>query len=87
MTPCPKIKLSSVNFELEKFCETLTLKSIDLKNNINEFKIIFKCMSGFTSENGKFIMPIKEKLNYNDSFDRCESEGFSICCDLFWNLF
>ena len=54
---------------------------------INEFKIIFKCMSGFTTANGKFIMPLKEKLSYDDSSNRCESEGFSICCDLFWNLF
>lgn len=44
-------------------------------------------MSGGTTENGKFIKPLQEKLTYGDSSDRCESKGFSIYCDLFWNLF
>ena len=60
----------------------LTLKRFELIS-LNEFKIIFKCMSGFTTANGKFIMPLKEKLSYDDSSNRCESEGFSICCDMF----
>ena len=38
-----------------------------------EFEIIFKCMSGATTENGKFIMPLQEKMSYNDSSDRCNS--------------
>ena len=40
------------------------------------FEIIFKCMSGSTTENGKFIMPLSEKLTYSDSSDRCDSKGF-----------
>ena len=39
-------------------------------------------MSGATTENGKFIKPLQEKLTYGDSSDRCESKGFSINCDL-----
>ena len=46
-----------------------------------DFEIIFKCMSGATTENGKFIMPLKEKLSYDDSLGRCDSEGFAICLD------
>ena len=38
-------------------------------------------MSGATTENGKFIMPLKEKLSYDDSLGRCDSEGFAICLD------
>ena len=37
---------------------------------------MFKCMSGFTTEKGKFIMPLQEKLSYSSSFDRCDSLGF-----------
>ena len=40
------------------------------------FKIMFKCMSGYTTERGKFIMPVQEKLSYDNSFGRCESFGF-----------
>ena len=71
----------------KKLSDTLTLKSIDLQKHDNDFKIIFKCMSGGTTKNGKFIKPLQEKLTYGDSSDRCESKGFSIYCDLFWNLF
>ena len=39
-------------------------------------EIMFKCMSGFTTENGKFIMFLEEKLSYGNSFDRCDSFGF-----------
>ena len=46
-----------------------------------DFEIIFKCMSGTTTDNGKFIMPLKEKLSYDDSSGRCDSEGFAICLD------
>ena len=38
-------------------------------------------MSGTTTDNGKFIMPLKEKLSYDDSSGRCDSEGFAICLD------
>ena len=48
-----------------------------------EFKIVFKCMLGATAENGKFIMPLNEKMSYGDSSDRCESKGFAI---LLWFL-
>ena len=30
-------------------------------------------MSGFTTETGKFIMPVKEKSTYKDSTNRCDS--------------
>jgi len=41
----------------KKLSDTLTLKSIDLQNRDNDFKIIFKCMSGGTTENGKGAPP------------------------------
>ena len=56
----------------------MTFKSDIMEQFKNEFKIIFKCMTGATTDNGKFIMPLEEKLSYDDSFDRCESEGFSL---------
>ena len=34
-------------------------------------------MSGFTTDNGKFIMPLQEKLPYYNSLDRCDSFGFN----------
>ena len=45
--------------------------------NWADFEIMFKCMSGFTTENGKFIMPLKEKLSYENSFDRCDRFGLT----------
>ena len=30
-------------------------------------------MSGETTENGKFIMSLQEKMSYSDSSDRCNS--------------
>ena len=33
-------------------------------------------MSGFTRDNGKFIMALQEKLSYDNSIDRCERLGF-----------
>ena len=56
--------------------------SVNLENLDNDFEIIFKCMSGATTGNGKFIMPLKEKLSYHDSSDRCDSEGFTNGLDL-----
>ena len=41
------------------------------------FQIIFKCMSGSTTENGKFIVPLTEKLTYPKSSDRCDSQGLT----------
>ena len=38
---------------------------------------MLKCMPGFTTENGKFIMPLQEKMSYHSSFDRCHSYGFT----------
>ena len=35
-----------------------------------------KCMSGFTTDNGKFLMPLQEKFSYHDSFKHCDSHGF-----------
>ena len=40
-------------------------------------------MLGETAENGKFIMPLNEKMSYGDSSARCESKGFAI---LLWFL-
>ena len=34
-------------------------------------------MSGFTTEVGKFIMPLEEKLSFENSFDRCDRFGFT----------
>ena len=53
----------------------LSLKSWDLDFGAG-FEIMFKCMSGYTTNNGKFIMPLQEKLTYNNALDRCESFGF-----------
>ena len=41
------------------------------------FQIIFKCMSGSTTENGKFIVSLTEKLTYPKSSDRCDSQGLT----------
>ena len=41
------------------------------------FEIKFKCMKGVTTENGKFLMPLSEKLTHAESIDRCKSQGFS----------
>ena len=34
-------------------------------------------MSGFTTKNGKFMMPLEDKLTYTDSISRCDSLGFT----------
>ena len=39
-------------------------------------------MAGATTEKGKFIMPLKEKLSYDDSVNVCDSKGFTICLDV-----
>ena len=33
-------------------------------------------MSGQTTENGKFIMPLSEKMTYSDAINRCDGQGF-----------
>ena len=43
---------------------------------VEDVKIQFKCMSGFTTETGKFVMPLQEKLSYSNSFDHCDRLGF-----------
>ena len=43
----------------------------------NFFVIMFKCMSGFTIKNGKFVLPLQEKMSYENSPDRCDSFGFT----------
>ena len=53
----------------------LSFKSDGLREELN-FEIRFKCMSGLTTENAKFIMPLKEKMSYEKSFESCESFGF-----------
>ena len=34
-------------------------------------------MSGFTTDNGKYIMPLQEKLSYYNAVDHCDSFGFT----------
>ena len=34
-------------------------------------------MSGFTTQNAKFIKPLEEKMSYDKSFDSCNSFGFT----------
>ena len=46
---------------------------MELNYRWGKFEVMFKCMSGFTTETGKFIMPVKEKLTYKDSINRCDS--------------
>ena len=55
----------------------LSLKSNSLESGMAKFEIMFKCMSGFTTEVGKFIMPLEEKLSFENSFDRCDRFGFT----------
>ena len=55
----------------------MSLKSYDIEFGKADFEIRFKCMSGFTTENAKFIMPLQEKMLYDDSFDSCDSFGFT----------
>ena len=40
------------------------------------FELYLKCMSGQTTENGKFIMPFSEKMSYSDAINRCDGQGF-----------
>ena len=47
-----------------------------MQEGLADFQIMFKCMSGFTTENAKFIMPLEEKMSYDNSVDTCESFGF-----------
>ena len=63
-------------------CHKMTFQSDILQDLDTVFEIIFKCMSGATTKNGKFIMPLKEKLSYHDSSDRCDGKGFAICLDV-----
>lgn len=42
------------------------------------FEIMFKCMTGFTTTNGKFLKPLSEKLTYSKSGGRCERLGLQI---------
>ena len=53
------------------------MKSWAIDDRKAEFEIRFKCMSGFTTENAKFIKPLQEKMSYDDSFDSCDSFGFT----------
>ena len=46
---------------------------MELNYRWGKFEVMFKCMSGFTTETGKFIMPFEEKLTYKDSMNRCDS--------------
>ena len=68
--------------DMKKVCQNMTFQSGIWQNYDIDFEIKFKCMSGATTENGKFIMPLKEKLSYNDSSHRCNSEGFAINLNL-----
>ena len=65
----------SSNFQFNSL--SLALESNDLGDQLADFKIRFKCMSGFTTENAKFIMPLQEKMSYDNAFDSCDSFGFT----------
>ena len=34
-------------------------------------------MSGFVTKNGKYIMPLQDKSSYHNSYDLCDSIGFT----------
>ena len=65
----------SSNFQFN--CLSLALESNDLGDQLADFKIRFKCMSGFTTENAKFIKPLQQKMSYAKSFDNCDGFGFT----------
>ena len=43
--------------------------------NFFGFEIMLKCMLGSTTENGKFIVPLAEKMTYENSENRCTGQG------------
>ena len=53
-------------------------KHLHKRQEVYGFKMMFKCMKGATAENGKFIMPLSEKLTVKDSIERCESRVFTV---------
>ena len=63
-------------FQVTWNSRNLSVKSYDLERGL-DFEIMFKCMSGLTTENAKFIKPLKEKMSYDNSFDSCNSSGFT----------
>ena len=42
------------------------------------FKIMFKCMTGYKTANGKFLKSLSEKLTYSRSGGRCERLGLQV---------
>ena len=82
-----------INFKLFVNNRSLTLESSFLFIG-GDFEIIFKCMSGFTTSKGKFIMPLDKKMSHDDSIQRCNSFGITfysydkhkLCCitDEYW---
>ena len=66
-----------VGIELPERGKNLSFKSRALSDGEADFKIMFKCMSGFTTENDKYILPLQEKLSYKHAFDRCDRFGFT----------
>ena len=42
------------------------------------FKIMFKCMTGYTTANGKFLKSLSEKITYSKSGGRCERLGLQV---------
>ena len=46
-----------------------------LTHGLYGFKIMFKCLDGVV-EYGKFIKPLKEKLNQAEAINRCNGHGF-----------
>ena len=65
------------NFRVAQNSCNLSSKSFDMERGQADFEIRFKCMSGFTTNNAKFIMPLQEKMSYRNSLDRCNSFGFT----------
>ena len=59
------------------------LESSQMRESFIGFQVLFKCMSGSTTKNGKFIRALNEKLTYDDSIKRCKRNGLKI----YWNSF
>ena len=82
LTVCNEMTYFLMKKDMRKVCQNMTFRSGIWQYYDIDFEIMFKCMSGATTEDGKFIMPLKEKLSYNDSSHRCNSAGFAINLNL-----
>ena len=79
---CPEklfLNLSVLRWNLQVTwnSRSLSLKSFGIYFGLADFEIMFKCMSAITTKDAKFIMPLQEKMSYDDSFDKCDRFGFT----------